>query len=1039
MINTLKTILLFYNGKYRSNLCFPQMRDYRNSYGITSIHQLNESDMRTQEIREMEKRVEMYRRLWIWNLVFLLGLLCWGSVFGQNGEYISKKGVGLDQFYEFTRTKDDNIFGLAFLDHAFPIFDTISYVKINQQQNIIFKSFFPIYDIAFSVTNVVQDIDSNYIFGYNIFDLDSSLHLVKIDKNGSVAWDKKYRTDTSFYNQLTVLKNSLYIIGRKGISTNVKEHDISLRKFDTNGNVIWNKMFGGDSTEFNPFISSISDTNLVLIVNSYSDSSGNRTVKKTNGGDLWIIKIDTNGTIQKQTSLNRLNYLPYANDIVKTKSNGFQLSLENRGKYNLPNSGYSIVRYDNTLDLAWDSTIITNFTQRGPFNGLFDHHAFGNIFYFANETFFKLIKINDSGRIAWSQSYSFASTSSFLNQRLFITFYNNQFIVSSKFNFLNGNMIGSTSDQIKLLWLKQAKSKIQGSVFPDFNANCTYNKPNEFNIPKILIHNKTENTYAVTTDSIYTMYLFDRDTAVLKIINLDSNLYVACGKDSIVVDMTGKTDTSGIDFPIRSNKTGHCINITSFSSGLLRPGRWGDYQLNCQNNAFDTAYNAYIEIEVDTAAIDSIKSPYSFTLTGNILRFNLGHVRPFGFSSVTYSIKLKTSVIIGSSHCHRAKVFPICNLYPSAVYDSSEIQPMMRCLPNDTVEFTLKNIGLRDQKDWGYSIIYVDELILKKDSFKLTVGNSRIFKYKLDTNKVFTAEVFNSNFHPVTPILIRHNDLCANKRPMIPANPALNFSRHDEAKEYEEACTIVRGSYDPNMKSVLPVGMFSQHYTATGTELKYRLDFQNTGTDTAFRVVLVDTLSSFLDIASFVPGVSSHPYSIEFGGRAVKFIFDPIALVDSFKNEPLSHGYVCFKIKHKNGIAPKTKIENFVDIYFDYNAPVRTNTVFNTIFDTIQIYIPKVTDTVTDTTGSSGIQGLNKTSIMVFPNPTTDKFFIQMSEPVKDLSIEIYDMQGRLTKSVTSTNNQTLEVSAQGMTKGIYHIRVMSGEKLVVVKKVMVE
>jgi uncharacterized repeat protein (TIGR01451 family) len=360
-------------------------------------------------------------------------------------------------------------------------------------------------------------------------------------------------------------------------------------------------------------------------------------------------------------------------------------------------------------------------------------------------------------------------------------------------------------------------------------------------------------------------------------------------------------------------------------------------------------------------------------------------------------------------------------------------------LPNDTVEFTLKNIGLRDQKDWGHSIIYVDELILKTDSFKLTVGNSRVFKYKLDTNKVFTAEVFNSNFHPVTPILIRHNDLCANKRPMIPSNPALNFSRHDEAKEYEEACTIVRGSYDPNMKSVLPVGMFSQHYTATGTELKYRLDFQNTGTDTAFRVVLVDTLSADLDMASFVPGASSHSYRVEFGGRAVKFIFDPIALVDSFKNEPLSHGYVCFKIKHKKGIAPKTKIENFVDIYFDYNAPVRTNTVFNTIFDTIQIYVPKAADTTKGKDSTSSIQGVNQTSIIVFPNPTTDKFFIQMSEPVKNLAIEIYDMQGRLTKSLSSTNSQTLEVTAEGMIKGIYHIRVLSGEKLVVVKKIQVE
>jgi uncharacterized repeat protein (TIGR01451 family) len=290
--------------------------------------------------------------------------------------------------------------------------------------------------------------------------------------------------------------------------------------------------------------------------------------------------------------------------------------------------------------------------------------------------------------------------------------------------------------------------------------------------------------------------------------------------------------------------------------------------------------------------------------------------------------------------------------------------------------------------------------------------------------------VFNFNFHPVTPILIRHNDLCVNKRTIIPSNAALNFSRHDEAKEYEEACSIVRGSYDPNIKSVQPEGMFTEHYTSTGTELKYRIDFQNTGTDTAFRVVLIDTLSPSLNISSFVPGVSSHPYSIEFGGRAVKFIFDPIKLIDSGKNEPASHGYVHFKIKHIQGITPKTKIENKADIYFDYNAPVRTNTVFNTIFDTIQIYVPK---------GGSAIADNDKTSVLVFPNPTTDKFFIQMSEPVKDLNVDIYDLQGRLIQAVSSPNNQTIEVSARGMTKGIYIIRCMRGEKTIVVKKVMVE
>jgi hypothetical protein len=107
---------------------------------ITSNHQLNESDMRTQEIREMEKRAEMYRRLLIWNIVFLLGLLCWGSVLGQSGEYIPKKGIGLNQLYDFMTTKDGSIIGTTAIDNAFPLFDTVILIKINQHQQIVFKN-----------------------------------------------------------------------------------------------------------------------------------------------------------------------------------------------------------------------------------------------------------------------------------------------------------------------------------------------------------------------------------------------------------------------------------------------------------------------------------------------------------------------------------------------------------------------------------------------------------------------------------------------------------------------------------------------------------------------------------------------------------------------------------------------------------------------------------------------------------------------------------------------------------------------------------
>lgn len=821
--------------------------------------------------------------------------------------------------------------------------------------------------------------------------------VIKIDSLGNRIWDKSIGSQYGeMFSTIVKYKKGFLLGGSSGQALSgdktvfgFGEDDIWLVYIDTNANVIWDKVFGGlldESKGWSNYFESVNiaidNDDIYLASTSNSSSSGNIISKNKGGFDYLVLKIDSLGNKIWDRLIGGENN-DFARSILIKDSfifiSGTSNSNLNKETSRNNSTDYWIIKLDKSGNLILEKTIGGNKDELCP------------IITIANSSIY-ILGISESNKS---------------NEKPDTSYVSDMWLVKLDVNF--------------------NYKKIKGSILPDFNSNCLYNKPSEYNIPNLLIQNKVENTYAFTNDSIYSIYLFDRDTAILKIINLDSNLYVSCGKDSIIVDMTGKTDTSGIDFPIRSNKTGSCVKINSFSHSILRPGFWGTYQLNYQNTAFDTAFSAYIDVEIDTAKIDSISSPYSYTLTGNILRFQIGNVRPFGNSSITYNIKLKTSVIIGSSICHRASIFPNCNVFQYPSNDSSVIEVQMRCKSNDTVEVQLKNIGTKNQHDWGIVKSYEDVIILKTDTFKLNSGDIIKFKYKLDTNKVYTAEIFNNNNDPIHPVLIRHDDICTNKKPLIQNNPVLMFNRHDEAREYEEDCDVVRGSYDPNIKSVIPIGLFSEHYTATGTELKYRIDFQNTGTDTAFRVVLIDTLNDLLNMASFVPGISSHSYSVEFGGRAVKFIFDPIKLVDSFHNEPASHGFVTFKIKHNQGITPKSKIENKADIYFDYNAPVRTNTVFNTIFDTIQIYVPK---------GGSSILGINDMTTLIYPNPASEKVIISMSEPIKDLKIELYDMQGKLVSEFQSNNKNTAELNVLNLQKGLYILRCMSGDKLIVMKKI---
>lgn len=140
--------------------------------------------------------------------------------------------------------------------------------------------------------------------------------------------------------------------------------------------------------------------------------------------------------------------------------------------------------------------------------------------------------------------------------------------------------------------------------------------------------------------------------------------------------------------------------------------------------------------------------------------------------------------------------------------------------------------------------------------------------------------------------------------------------------------SIAKGSFDPNEKSEIHSGKLSSGQMTSGAYMTYVIRFQNTGTDTAFKVTVRDTLDSKLDWNSLQMISASHAYTMSVkDGNKIEWKFDPIFLPDSNINEAASHGYVAFSIKAKSNITEGDIVKNTAAIYFDFNAPVVTNTV----------------------------------------------------------------------------------------------------------------
>jgi len=146
-------------------------------------------------------------------------------------------------------------------------------------------------------------------------------------------------------------------------------------------------------------------------------------------------------------------------------------------------------------------------------------------------------------------------------------------------------------------------------------------------------------------------------------------------------------------------------------------------------------------------------------------------------------------------------------------------------------------------------------------------------------------------------------------------------------------------AYDPNDK-IVSSGIGPEGYVSNNQELEYTIRFQNTGTDTAINVLIIDSISTMLDINQIELISSSHPCQMKVDKyQNTYFVFKNIMLPDSNVNEIKSHGYVKFRIMPLDGLEPETQIQNFAEIYFDLNPPVITDTTLNTIFDCNRINV----------------------------------------------------------------------------------------------------
>lgn len=566
---------------------------------------------------------------------------------------------------------------------------------------------------------------------------------------------------------------------------------------------------------------------------------------------------------------------------------------------------------------------------------------------------------------------------------------------------------------------------IQGKVYFDTDESCSFAN-NEAGLAGWLVRAESaaDTLYSVTdADGQYEIGV-PLGLYVIKVL-VPNGLWGICTNAVPVDVVTPGQIVAGGDFAAQAIFTCPALEINLGVDKLRRCFDQNFYQLQYCNKGTQKAMDAYVTVALDPF-LTQVGSSMPFTdLGSNVFRFEVGDLEVGECGSLNIEVFVNCNAALGQTHCTEAYIYPDTLCMPPGVgWYGTSLQVSSNC-QSDSLRFSITNTV---DVITALNYVVVEDGVMFRWAFSSGLSAGETMEVAVPANgstwRLEVQEQLNQVYSQWFGLSVE--GCTANAT--FSTGFVNQFPQADEAPALDRICTPNKGSFDPNDKHSDPIGFGAEHFIRPRTEIEYQIRFQNTGTDTAFTVRILDTLSSWLDPSSIRFGASSHPYSFNLTGEGiVHFDFEGIALPDSNTNEPLSHGFVKFMIRHRDDVPLETVIENKAAIYFDFNEPIITNTTWLQIseeFITTEAWQPV----------------LPQVRILASPNPLRDHTTLEVSglETYGELTLQVFDVNSTLILE-QETEGSAFILQGESWNSGFYTFRILQKGKLVGVGKLFVQ
>ncbi|MEM1359155.1 MAG: T9SS type A sorting domain-containing protein, partial [Bacteroidota bacterium] len=431
---------------------------------------------------------------------------------------------------------------------------------------------------------------------------------------------------------------------------------------------------------------------------------------------------------------------------------------------------------------------------------------------------------------------------------------------------------------------------------------------------------------------------------------------------------------------------------TSVSLPFLRRCFTNYVFIDYENTGSAVAEDAELTVTLDDFFLDAEPNIPPTNQDGQTYTFSLGDLPPFTNGRIFFLFRLSCQAQLGQAHCVEAAITPDAACLPDPNWSGALVDVTGSTCDGDSLYFQIENIGDGPMTIPLNYVVVEDGIMLSTEPIVngiLAIGEVMEVGVPAEgsTYLIITNQEPNAPGATQPTAVAEGCGTNANGEVTLGLANLWALNAGNPARTVE--CRENVGAYDPNDKTAIPTG-YDDGNIPYGTRLTYDIRFQNTGTDTAFTVVIRDTISEALDLSTIKFEGASHPVSMSLDThRVLTFTFENIQLPDSSVNLAASQGVVQFSIDHDSTLLRGSVINNEAAIYFDFNAPIITNISRRRIAKNglpVGVHTPGILDL----------------SVSVFPNPVDGRLFVKL--PIEEMKttdqLTVIDLYGRPLLSV---------------------------------------